>query len=292
MAEGGQQDNVISKYTAGNIQRRREENNVRLPELEEDIKKRTPNSVIPSDDLRNLARRERAFERLRERSEKKAAIDTVTGLQNRRLFNLDYGKAIERARRGEGLSLGIVDIDHYGAFNAKHGMTTGDVVLKEVAQEIVKNTRAAERVYRVGGEEFTLIEEHINSKRNINLSPSGPAERIRKSIENLQVAGIDDRVTISIGVADFVPGDTPDSLFYRADAGKRLAKLIGRNTTVVVEIDEAGKEVYRDVKNRKNYRVEQSEKGRITRVTDETETKAYSVSSDASGKDYLVEIKN
>jgi diguanylate cyclase (GGDEF)-like protein len=152
--------------------------------------------------------------------------DSLTGVLDRGRFDQDGSEATERAvssRRA--LSLLVIDVDHFKAINDNHGHAVGDEVLRQIAGEIARATRDADRVYRYGGEEFIVVCEGM---------AHGPAllaaERLRLRVAATDIRGIADRVTASIGVAT-----TPDDgqnlteLFATADGRLYGAKEAGRN---------------------------------------------------------------
>ncbi len=156
--------------------------------------------------------------------------DALTGLANRRHFELVLGREIDRvARAGEPALLLIVDIDHFKQVNDQHGHNAGDEVLKAVAQALVECVRPMDTVARIGGEEFAIVLP--------NCSPAfGPtvAARVRHCVERRQVKiGMSQEigVTISLGGA-FAPQWVRSSVrlwLERADLQLYNAKAAGRN---------------------------------------------------------------
>jgi diguanylate cyclase (GGDEF)-like protein/PAS domain S-box-containing protein len=153
-----------------------------------------------------------------------AATDPLTGLSNRRLFHQRLQEELERSRRyGAGLSLVLLDVDHFKSFNDTFGHPAGDDVLREVAQLLGRTARPCDIVARIGGEEFAVLlpDTAVNGAL---LS----AERFRREIEQ---ASWDLRgITVSVGVATLsteVAG--PDAFIERADAALYRSKGAGRN---------------------------------------------------------------
>jgi diguanylate cyclase (GGDEF)-like protein len=156
--------------------------------------------------------------------------DALTGLANRRSFELALAREIDRvARAGEPALLLALDIDHFKRVNDTHGHASGDLVLKAVAQALRESVRPMDLVARVGGEEFAIVMP--------NCAPAfgeAVAERVRRRIEAMPVAiGAHDtlRVSVSVGGA-FAPQwvrSSPTLWFDRADAQLYRAKAEGRN---------------------------------------------------------------
>ncbi|MFK4764247.1 diguanylate cyclase [Desulfobaculum sp. SPO524] len=164
-----------------------------------------------------------------EQCERLAHIDDLTGLYNRRAFNLELEREIERSRRaGTPFSLLMVDIDHFKRVNDHFGHQTGDLVLQTIAATLTRTARGMDRAARYGGEEFAII-----------LPGTGPdnvyavGERFRTAVErtnfSLLVPDLS-IVTISIGAAGFPAcGTSPRSIIAAADRALYRAKRSGRN---------------------------------------------------------------
>nr|WP_321469043.1 diguanylate cyclase [uncultured Desulfobulbus sp.] len=162
-----------------------------------------------------------------------SVTDGLTGLLNRRQFDKILKDEWRRSfRTKKQLSLMILDIDHFKAFNDTYGHATGDECLKQVARTIAeKARREVDKVARIGGEEFGVILPETD--------PSGcyhVAERIRQEIEKLAIehtgSATSAVVTVSIGIAGQVAEDldaTPRTLFLAADQALYRAKEKGRN---------------------------------------------------------------
>jgi diguanylate cyclase (GGDEF)-like protein len=158
-----------------------------------------------------------------------AATDSLTGLANRR--RLDQALRLEwsRAQRNrKPLSVLMVDVDHFKAFNQRHGHAGGDHVLREVAKTIERCIRRpADLAARYGGEEFQVVLPETELAGALLL-----AERIRSSVESMPPFHGDERsVTVSVGIGLHVPGTQQDltGLLGAADEALYRAKAKGRN---------------------------------------------------------------
>ena len=156
--------------------------------------------------------------------------DALTGLANRRPFELALAREVDRvARAGEPALVLMADIDHFKRINDTHGHPAGDLVLKSVAQTLLDCLRPMDTVARFGGEEFAVILPNCPAAFGQTV-----AERIRCKVETRPIAvapGVQVSVTISLGGA-FAPQWVRSSAALwveRADRQLYLAKAGGRN---------------------------------------------------------------
>ncbi|MEO6697846.1 MAG: diguanylate cyclase [Paraperlucidibaca sp.] len=185
---------------------------------------------------RLLELEKRQLNKLSERLVQLAREDGLTGLANRRHFNDRFLMEWERARRdGTPLALVFGDVDHFKAFNDKHGHLEGDRALVAVA-DVLKSvaTRPGDLAARYGGEEFVLLLP--------NTTCDGAVEVARELIAGIDAKAISHRaskvakhVTISAGVASMVPDVhiAPATLIDLADEALYAAKHEGRHRVVV-----------------------------------------------------------
>ncbi|MEE5053776.1 sensor domain-containing diguanylate cyclase [Pseudomonas alliivorans] len=174
---------------------------------------------------RELRRRQRAEDQLA----CLAATDGLTGLDNRRQMDASMETEWSRAQRsGKPLSMLMIDVDHFKAFNERHGHQGGDQALRKVAQTIASNIRRpGDMAARYGGEEFVVVLPETDSKGALNI-----AENVRKAIETLPpFPGDEQPITVSIGVASQTvhSGDKLAAFFGIADKALYQAKNNGRN---------------------------------------------------------------
>ena len=163
-----------------------------------------------------------------------ASLDVLSGLGNRRALDERLEAHLSgRRRRGDALSLVMIDIDHFKAFNDRYGHATGDECLRAVAHVIRRSlTRATDFAARYGGEEFVVLLAGHDAHDGEKL-----AERICRGVAAMietPSAGILDRMTVSIGVACIVPDARAihQDLLGAADRALFAAKQGGRNRVV------------------------------------------------------------
>jgi len=174
------------------------------------------------------------------RSDQSAKTDPLTGLANRRgLDEKLHAAQIRAMERGDALSILLVDIDHFKRFNDTYGHRVGDQVLRLTAGMFRQQLRHSDFAARYGGEELIGVLEDADLK-----TTQAIAERIRVAVCERKVrkrsTGEDlGAITVSIGVAEFQPGESVTDLIERADRALYCAKHAGRNRTAT-ELDLEG----------------------------------------------------
>lgn len=161
---------------------------------------------------------------LLKQKEEGAYRDELTGLYNRRAFNQELPREIERFRRfGHPFSLLMLDLDHFKNFNDSHGHSAGDQALRDVARILIETARLYDRVVRYGGEEFAIILPQASAEEALTV-----AERIRLATRRHTVTHAGRKLgnlTVSIGMAGHpADGLDMDTLVRAADAALYQAK--------------------------------------------------------------------
>jgi diguanylate cyclase len=188
-------------------------------DLESELRKSTDEITTLQDRL-ETARRE-------------AFTDALTGIGNRRCFDLALAEHGARAMNGEAeLCLLLVDIDHFKKFNDSYGHRIGDQVLKVVGAQLKQMSRNADTAARYGGEEFALL--LVDAPFEVAMRR---ADQLREALannylRNKATGDLYGQITVSVGVARFRMTDNVESFVGRADAALYQAKSSGRNKVI------------------------------------------------------------
>ncbi|WP_172449382.1 GGDEF domain-containing protein [Bowmanella denitrificans] len=152
-----------------------------------------------------------------------ATLDPLTGAGNRRALEEKLLEAVYHFQRVPlPMSLILLDLDNFKQFNDNYGHEEGDRILVMVCKLIEKRIRRSDHLYRFGGEEFVVITD------NTGLREAGLlAEELRKDIAQANIS--ERQVTISLGIAQYHPGETGYQWLGRADQAMYRAKDSGRN---------------------------------------------------------------
>lgn len=166
-----------------------------------------------------------------------ATTDVLTGLHNRRGFDQEL-QCFINDRRGDipMFSIIMADLDRFKKINDAHGHLIGDKVLGAFADVIRQNTRSDDYLARYGGEEFVMIlpNSSVGNAQAI-------AEAIRKAFSQLRLKHVSTgksigNLSVSLGVTEFRPNDTHESLLERCDKALYQSKMNGRNQVTVDRI--------------------------------------------------------
>ncbi len=215
---------------------------------EKDLSVLTPFAVQASL-LLKLSDCHRISEQMRELS----ITDPLTGLFNRRYFDVRLEEEHRRAMRYNlNFSLAILDLDDFKVLNDTQGHLAGDYALREVANIMANSIRANDILVRIGGEEFAIIMPQTGKDEAFHV-----LERIRNNISVMVLPGVKEgpvsRLTVSTGIAMYPEcGESIESIIVQADKALYSAKMNGKNKTVswhagmdfkttkVSAVDEAG----------------------------------------------------
>ncbi|EHR71695.1 diguanylate cyclase (GGDEF) domain-containing protein [Burkholderiales bacterium JOSHI_001] len=180
---------------------------------------------------RHLAEREGELDRARAQQDllrQQALHDPLTGLLNRRALDEWFAQET-RASPSRRLALVLLDLDHFKRVNDSHGHAAGDAVLRDFALTLATGLRAADALFRLGGEEFAILMPDVSAE---------VAERrigdLRELIARQALGGLPQRITFSAGVAE--TGLQPlslQALLEAADQAMYRAKAGGRNCTAL-----------------------------------------------------------
>lgn len=163
-----------------------------------------------------------------------ASRDPLTGLLNRRhmleLMHLEQRRCMRGARH---MLLAQLDLDYFKAINDNFGHSVGDHALLTFCQVVQANIRTSDILSRWGGEEFVLLLSDTNLA-----GAQMTLERVRQAVEQAVIEGAPSmfRMTVSIGVAQHIPGESVERTLDRADRALYCAKHAGRNQVVVGEL--------------------------------------------------------
>ncbi|WP_413217362.1 diguanylate cyclase [Thermus oshimai] len=154
--------------------------------------------------------------------------DFLTGLRNRRYAELILERELARVQRyGRPLSLMVLDLDDFKKVNDTFGHDVGDQVLKALARVLEGGIRVSDRAVRLGGEEFAVLLPETELAQALPL-----AERLRQAVRALSVPPVPG-LSVSIGLAQAAPTDSPLSLLKRADEALYRAKRKRKNRVEV-----------------------------------------------------------
>jgi diguanylate cyclase (GGDEF)-like protein len=165
------------------------------------------------------------------RAERRAATDALTGLPNARAVQDTLTRmAAQAVRSASALTAIMIDLDRFKALNDDFGHETGNDVLAAAAQALQGALRASDFVGRYGGEEFVALLPDTDRDGGLEA-----AEKLRLTIAQVSVVGVERGVTASFGVAS-MPADGPDgaALLRQADRALYRAKELGRNRVEAV----------------------------------------------------------
>ncbi len=160
--------------------------------------------------------------------EREVSRDPLTKLFNRKYFFEQMRELSALSDRYERhFSLIFIDIDYFKSINDRFGHQKGDLLLQQFSHLLESSLRRTDSCYRYGGEEFVVLAPETDAEQMLLF-----AERFRARVAS-EDFGLDETVTISLGVAEYIPGEGVDMVLLRADKAMYKAKEAGRNKVVV-----------------------------------------------------------
>jgi len=174
-----------------------------------------------------------------EDTRREADVDPLTKLGNRGVFNRELPRTAQVCTLlNDPACLVLVDVDRFKQINDIYGHTTGDSALEAIASALVRNfPRRADVVTRLGGDEFAVILGDATADDGHRLS-----ERLLAAVRELELSAVPDaaKVTVSVGVAEAIRGESSDNWFARADGALYQAKAEGRDRVVLAAVKAGG----------------------------------------------------
>ena len=194
--------------------------------------------IVTTDEIGYLTkvfnRMTRALKETHTDLQQKSSTDELTGLFNRRFLAKAFGMELSRAERSsKPLSVLMIDIDHFKAFNDRFGHPEGDTVLRNTGAFLSRHLRSTDVAARYGGEEFIVLLPSTGKRE-----AGKKADNLRKAFAQAGLSGESKaKVTVSVGVAS-MPDDglTEHELVGAADAALYVAKRQGRNRVAIFEV--------------------------------------------------------
>lgn len=198
--------------------------------LQSDTQQMRSAVVNLQDNLQNSRQEIEQLKRELEHARVEALTDPLTGTLNRRGFEMQFSRLLaERETAQAGISLIMLDIDHFKKINDTHGHLFGDKVIRGVAEVLKANVKGKDAIARLGGEEFGVLlpETSLSGARVL-------ADKIRQMVEKGRIRRQDGKdeiggITISLGVAELNPNEDTTAFLNRADKALYISKENGRN---------------------------------------------------------------
>ncbi|MCC7116897.1 MAG: GGDEF domain-containing protein [Anaerolineales bacterium] len=158
-------------------------------------------------------------------------VDALTLLPNRRKVLRQLEDEVQRAQRYHTpLTVSILDVDHFKKINDTHGHLAGDEALKQIGQILTDCIRHPDMAGRYGGEEFLILLPSSDAT-----AAADQAARLCKQIRETQIQTAEQilQITVSVGIAEYQPTDTWETILHRADGALYDAKVNGRDRWVI-----------------------------------------------------------
>jgi diguanylate cyclase len=179
--------------------------------------------------------------RLREHLEqvrREAMTDALTALANRKAFDEGLERACaEAAKSGAPLTLAVIDIDHFKRFNDTWGHQTGDQVIRYVASVIARVGEPPRLAARYGGEEFAIVFPSTAAAAVVGELDDARREIGSRALKRRSTNDDLGAVTVSVGLAEYCPGEAVINFLERADAALYISKRSGRDRVTTAAQD-------------------------------------------------------
>jgi diguanylate cyclase (GGDEF)-like protein len=192
--------------------------------------------MIQLNDVSMAASREKLLREQTELLRMQTFSDGLTGVANRRAFDVAIDREVRRAKRNGGMmSLLMIDIDYFKPYNDHYGHQQGDQCLILVASALqALLQRSVDMLARYGGEEFVVVLPDNDPQQALRIASALHAHVLAQQIPHAFAGGQPKTITISIGVATLLPGQPaePSWLIGAADGALYVAKRQGRNRVV------------------------------------------------------------
>jgi diguanylate cyclase len=200
--------------------------------LSEALRMETMTQIL-TEKLEGRTQEVKALTQQLQRAQAEAVIDPLCGIHNRRGFLREAKAVLETDSGLAGSALVLADVDHFKQINDTFGHVLGDKVLRSIAGIFRDSIKGRDIAARIGGEEFALLlpQTTLEGARTV-------AEQIRSTISRGRICRDQNRetigtITVSLGVAAGAPGESLDTLMFRADQALYAAKRAGRNQVCV-----------------------------------------------------------
>jgi diguanylate cyclase (GGDEF)-like protein len=208
------------------IESKRQEDELRFKEADKKIAELQTNVRIYNNEIVQVTERAKTLE-------KEVFLDALTGIQNRRAYEMQIRDSLRRYHRnGQPFSLILMDVDRFKNINDKYGHSVGDKCLKQLAKLIKNTLRETDFFARYGGEELVAVLQQCSAENAAKV-----AEKVRARIEKSSFYYHDEQVpvTISLGVTEVRPTDEKsETVFVRVDNAMYQAKSHGRNAVCII----------------------------------------------------------
>ncbi len=186
-----------------------------------------------AEDFRKVSELHRSIEE----SQRETMTDALTGMANRKLFDACLRLSIEDRRLSASLCVILIDVDNLAEINEKHGLETGDNILRAISRALSEAIKGRDMAARHGDDEFAILVTRVQLADAAKLARNmrclvGVGKRATDM--SLQDDG-KKRVTVSIGVAQYEPGEPLSDFLSRLKQALVLAKSNGRNQVVLAE---------------------------------------------------------